>query len=238
MYTMQSIQVCGVTARGATTSSSSPARVLRRGERATPAINAALSLGSRHSAVARGAMAASALKTSRRRAVPFKAHGTVAGRISTTDRWWEKGEKLPNLVDINNTEEFLQALGGAGDQLVVVDFYAQWCAACRAMYPKLHQIASQNEDVLFLKVNFEANKQVCKSLSVKVLPYFHLYRGSTGRVAEFSCSITRVRRLREAIAEQKGDKEGLEAAPHLDTIEDLKVYAASHEDADTPSRVG
>ena len=47
-----------------------------------------------------------------------------------------------------------------------------------------------------------------------------------------------VRRLREAIAEQKGDKEGLEAAPHLDTIEDLKVYAASHEDADTPSRVG
>ena len=39
------------------------------------------------------------------------------------------------------------------------------CAACRALYPKLHQIASQNEDVLFLKVDFETNKQVCASLT-------------------------------------------------------------------------
>lgn len=36
--------------------------------------------------------------------------------------------------------------------LVVVDFFAPWCAGCRCMYPKLRQIAANNLDVAFIKV--------------------------------------------------------------------------------------
>ena len=31
---------------------------------------------------------------------------------------------------------------------------------------------------------------------LQVLPYFHVYRGAEGKVAEFSCSVAKVQRLR------------------------------------------
>jgi hypothetical protein len=50
------------------------------------------------------------------------------GRIDTsTNKWWEAGKHLPNLHEIHDTPDFLAALGNAGDKLVIVDFYAQWC---------------------------------------------------------------------------------------------------------------
>lgn len=148
----------------------------------------------------------------------------VAGKIDTKDKWWERGGDIANLVNIHDTSEFLEALGSAGKRLVVVDFYAQWCGACRALYPKVCKLATENEDVLFLKVNFDANKPLCKSLGVKVLPYFHMYRGSDGRVADFSCSVSKVQRLRDALKEQLDPENtsSTKATPVLDTIEDLK----------------
>ena len=78
------------------------------------------------------------------------------------------------------------------DKLVIVDFFATWCGSCRALYPKLIQMAEENESIVLLKVNFDENKQMSKSLGVKVLPYFMLYRGALGKVAQFSASISKV----------------------------------------------
>lgn len=48
---------------------------------------------------------------------------------------------------------------------------------------------------MFLKVNFDENKPMCKSLNVKVLPYFHFYRGADGQLESFSCSLAKVSEL-------------------------------------------
>ena len=85
---------------------------------------------------------------------------------------------------------------------MVVDFFATWCGSCRALYPKLLQLARENEEnMVVLKVNFDENKKMSKQLGVKVLPFFILYRGSMGKVAEFSASLSKLQRLRSAIAE-------------------------------------
>lgn len=114
-------------------------------------------------------------------------------------KWWEKnvGE---NMVDIHSTKEFVDALSQAGDRLVIVDFYGTWCASCRALFPKLCKIAEEHPEILFLKVNFDENKSLCKSLNIKVLPYFHLYRGADCLVESFSCSLAKIQRLKDAIA--------------------------------------
>jgi hypothetical protein len=57
---------------------------------------------------------------------------------------------------------------------------------------QLCKLAAENPDVEFLKVNFDENKPMCKSLNIKFLPYFYFYRGAEGCLEGFSCSLAKV----------------------------------------------
>ncbi|KAL5572491.1 hypothetical protein UlMin_022088 [Ulmus minor] len=127
--------------------------------------------------------------------IPFKVQAAIAE--TEQPKWWEKN--APNMIDIHSTQEFLSALSEAGDRLVIVEFYGTWCASCRALFPKLCRTAEDHPEILFLKVNFDENKPMCKSMNVKVLPYFHFYRGADGQLESFSCSLAKFQRIKEAI---------------------------------------
>lgn len=135
-----------------------------------------------------------------RNLVKFKVYATTAE--TEQPQWWEKNAG-PNMIDIHSTEEFIDALSKAGERLVIVEFYGTWCASCRALFPKLCKIAQEYPEILFLKVNFDENKILCKSLNVKVLPYFHFYRGSDRLLESFSCSLAKLQKLKDAIAAHK-----------------------------------
>lgn len=132
----------------------------------------------------------------RKQLLSFKAQATVAE--TNQPKWWEKNAG-PNMIDIHSTQEFLSALSEAGDRLVIVEFYGTWCASCRALFPKLCRTAEEHPEILFLKVNFDENKPMCKSLNVKVLPYFHFYRGAHGQLESFSCSLAKFQKIKDAI---------------------------------------
>lgn len=59
-------------------------------------------------------------------------------------------------------------------------------------YTQLCRTAEEHPDIRFLKVNFDENKPMCKRLNVRVLPYFHFYRGADGLLESFSCSLAKV----------------------------------------------
>lgn len=59
---------------------------------------------------------------------------------------------------------------------------------------------------MFLKVNFDANKSMCKALNVKVLPYFHFYRGADGQLESFSCSLAKFQKIKDAIQLHNTDR--------------------------------
>ncbi|CAA7397276.1 unnamed protein product [Spirodela intermedia] len=125
----------------------------------------------------------------------------VRAVVAQTDepQWWEKNAG-PNMIDVHSTEEFISALSNAGDQLVIVEFYGTWCGSCRALFPKLCRTAVENPDIVFIKVNFDENKPMCKRLNVRVLPYFHFYRGADGQLESFSCSLAKFQKIKDAIA--------------------------------------
>lgn len=131
----------------------------------------------------------------RKHLLSFKVSATVAE--TGQPKWWEKN--APNMIDIHSTQEFLSALSQAGDRLVIVEFYGTWCASCRALFPKLCRTAEEHPEILFLKVNFDENKPMCKRLNVKVLPYFHFYRGAEGQLESFSCSLAKFQKIKDAI---------------------------------------
>ncbi|KAJ0676808.1 putative Thioredoxin domain-containing protein [Helianthus annuus] len=68
--------------------------------------------------------------------------------------------------------------------LLMLTFFGQHFQLCRT--------AQEHPEILFLKVNFDENKPMCKNLNVKVLPYFHFYRGADGQLESFSCSLAKV----------------------------------------------
>jgi len=133
----------------------------------------------------------------------FKVHATVAE--TDQPKWWERNPG-PNMVDIHSTQEFLSALSHAGERLVIVEFYGTWCASCRALFPKLCKTAQEHPEILFLKVNFDENKPMCKNLNVKVLPYFHFYRGADGQLESFSCSLAKFQKIKDAIITHNTDR--------------------------------
>jgi thioredoxin len=60
---------------------------------------------------------------------------------------------------------------------VLVDFYAEWCAPCKKMEPYLKKMAAEMPDkVKILRIDADANTELCKELNVSALPVLKLYK--------------------------------------------------------------
>jgi thioredoxin 1 len=69
------------------------------------------------------------------------------------------------------------------DRPVVVDFWAEWCAPCRAIAPIIKDLAAQYGDqVTIAKLDIEANPNVPGRLGIRSIPTVLAFRG--GRVVE------------------------------------------------------
>lgn len=109
------------------------------------------------------------------------------------------------VVAMQDVKPAVDAVLADESRLSVVFFSAPYCPACKAMYPKFRQIATNNPDVRFVQVNVEDDslRSWCQEvLGLDRLPYWHLYRGAE-RVAHFSAGLTKVSVLRAEIAAHK-----------------------------------
>ncbi len=65
------------------------------------------------------------------------------------------------------------------DKLVLVDFYADWCAPCKKMKPYLEEIAATMSDkVSVVRINADDNPQLCKEMGIDALPVLQLYKSN------------------------------------------------------------
>lgn len=63
------------------------------------------------------------------------------------------------------------------DKLVLIDFYAEWCAPCKKMKPYLEEISKEMADkVIVVRINTDDNQALCKELKIDALPVLQLYK--------------------------------------------------------------
>lgn len=65
------------------------------------------------------------------------------------------------------------------DKLVLVDFYADWCAPCKKMKPFLDEISKEMAaNLIIIRINADENQQLCNDLKIDALPTLQLYKNN------------------------------------------------------------
>ncbi|CAB9499130.1 Thioredoxin H-type [Seminavis robusta] len=77
-----------------------------------------------------------------------------------------------HVIHCSSVEEYHAALQAAGDGLVVVDVYADWCPPCQAMAPIFERLAAEYPQTVFIKVDVDRAPSLKHELSVWALPTF------------------------------------------------------------------
>ena len=73
-----------------------------------------------------------------------------------------------SILTLNDEED----LGRVVDhhEIVVIDFWAPWCAPCRGFLPILEKASESHPDIAFCRVNTEEHKELAQAFEVKSIP--------------------------------------------------------------------
>lgn len=64
----------------------------------------------------------------------------------------------------------------AENEIVFVDWWAEWCGPCRAFAPVFEHVAEQNPDLVFAKVDTDANPALSSSAGIRSIPTLMVFR--------------------------------------------------------------
>ncbi len=79
-----------------------------------------------------------------------------------------------NVKKLSTTEELENTIK---DGTTLIDFYAPWCAPCKAQGPIVHQLAEKFEGkALITEMNIDENQEIAVKLGVQSIPTLVVFK--------------------------------------------------------------
>jgi thioredoxin len=123
------------------------------------------------------------------------------------------------VATVNVTKDSLESTIDEND-IVIVDFWAEWCGPCKSFAPTFEKASNEHPDIVFAKVDTEAEQELAAAFGIRSIPTLMIFRenvvlfNQAGALppAALSDIISQVKDLdmeaiHKEIAEQTGDHE-------------------------------
>ena len=80
-----------------------------------------------------------------------------------------------NIIELSGGN--FKSIASTADKLVIVDFWAPWCAPCRAVAPTLEKLAGEYPEKLIIgKLNIDENRETAISQNISSIPTMQVYK--------------------------------------------------------------
>ena len=73
-----------------------------------------------------------------------------------------------------SSENFEEVI--SGNDIVIVDFWAPWCAPCRSFAPTFEAVSEKYPEVVFAKLNTEDVQDVAAFIGIRSIPTLMAFR--------------------------------------------------------------
>ncbi|GHC52000.1 thioredoxin [Streptomyces cinnamoneus] len=79
-------------------------------------------------------------------------------------------------------DNFDEIVSGAG--FVLIDFWAEWCGPCRSFAPVFERAAQRHDDLVFAKVDTEAQPELAAAFEIRSIPTLMIVRDNIAVFAQ------------------------------------------------------
>ncbi len=61
-------------------------------------------------------------------------------------------------------------------EVVIVDFYAEWCMPCLMLAPIFEELAEKFKDIKFARINVDENKELANKFNISSIPCLVVFK--------------------------------------------------------------
>lgn len=79
------------------------------------------------------------------------------------------------MATVEVTQENIEALVNDND-IIIIDFWAPWCGPCTRFSPVFEEVSEKYPDIVFAKLNTEAEQELASHFNIRSIPTLMVYR--------------------------------------------------------------